>query len=180
MTASTRLSSSSCRTIAPARRAERRAHGHLARPCRRSRQQQIGDVRAGDEQHEADRAHHRPEHGLCRAADVSFGEGFDADADDVLVGIRGRRRPAARRCRSSRSAPRRGRPPGRRRPNTLSDRRSRGSPRRPESPAVHTSVLSGKRMPSGMTPTMVAGCPSTRSRRAEHVRVGTVPVLPEV
>ena len=34
-------------------------------------------------------------------------------------------------------------------------------------------------MCSGMTPMIVAGCPFTRRRRPEHVRIGTVPVLPE-
>ena len=40
---------------APARGAEGDADGDLARPMRRAREQQVGDVRAGDEQHEARR-----------------------------------------------------------------------------------------------------------------------------
>ena len=51
-TAMTRLSSSSCWTIAAAPRAKRHAHGNLALARRAARQQQVGDVDAGDEQHE--------------------------------------------------------------------------------------------------------------------------------
>ena len=41
---------------AAAARTERRAHGHLVLPRHAPRQQQVGDVRARDEQHEADRS----------------------------------------------------------------------------------------------------------------------------
>ena len=41
--------------------AERRPHRQLALPRRRARQEQVGDVGAGDEQHEADRAGQRAE-----------------------------------------------------------------------------------------------------------------------
>ena len=44
---------SSCRTSCHAARADRQAHRHLGRSRRRPRQQQVGDVRAGDQQHEA-------------------------------------------------------------------------------------------------------------------------------
>ena len=40
---------------------ERRAHGDLAAPARGSRHKEIGDVRAGDEQHERDAGHHQIE-----------------------------------------------------------------------------------------------------------------------
>ena len=46
---------------APSSRADRDAHGHLTRAVGRAREQQIGDVRARDEEHEADGAHERPE-----------------------------------------------------------------------------------------------------------------------
>ena len=45
-----------------AARAERRAHGHLARPVRGARQQQVGHVRARNQQDESDRAEQRQEH----------------------------------------------------------------------------------------------------------------------
>ena len=45
----------------PAAGAERDADGNLARAPRRPREQQVGDVGAGNQQHEADRAHQRPE-----------------------------------------------------------------------------------------------------------------------
>ena len=61
-TASSRLSVSSCRDEPPAAGAERAAHRHLARACAGAREQQVGDVDAGDQQHEADRAqqHEQP------------------------------------------------------------------------------------------------------------------------
>ena len=55
-TASTRLSVSTCRTIAPPARAERGAQGELRAPRGAPHQQQVGDVGAGDEQHQPDRA----------------------------------------------------------------------------------------------------------------------------
>ena len=51
-TAITRLSSSSCCIDPAAAGAERDAHGHLALARRAAREQQVGDVDAGDEQHE--------------------------------------------------------------------------------------------------------------------------------
>ena len=63
----------------PARGAHGGADGNLPRPVGRARQQQVGDVRAGDEQHEHDGAHHRHEHRPPAAADVPLGERFDAD-----------------------------------------------------------------------------------------------------
>ena len=42
--------------------AERGAHGKLALPRRRAHEQQVGDVRAGDQHHEADGAHQRQNH----------------------------------------------------------------------------------------------------------------------
>ena len=61
---STRLSVSICRTMRAAARAERQTHRDLPAPRRGARQQQPGDVRAGDQQHERhrrhqDRANHR-------------------------------------------------------------------------------------------------------------------------
>ncbi len=52
----------------PARRAERRADGTFARPARRACQQQVGDVGARDQQHEADGSHQRHEHRLRLAS----------------------------------------------------------------------------------------------------------------
>lgn len=50
----TRLSQSNWRTNPPATRAERGAHCHLPLPRQRSREQQVGDVGASDEQDERD------------------------------------------------------------------------------------------------------------------------------
>ena len=73
---------------APAGSAERRSHADLPRAGSRAREQEIGDVRASDEQDEADGAHHGPEHRLGRAADVALGEGLDTNRGDVLVVLR--------------------------------------------------------------------------------------------
>ena len=51
----------------PSAGAERDADADLVRAMGGARQQQVGDVRAGDQQHEADRAHQRPEQ-QCGAA----------------------------------------------------------------------------------------------------------------
>ena len=61
---------------APARGAERDAHGDLARAVHRPRQQQVGHVGARDQQHEADRAHHREEHDADRSAVEALVEGL--------------------------------------------------------------------------------------------------------
>ncbi len=71
---------------APARRAQRDADGHFARAAGRSREQQVRDVGAGDQEYEADRAHQRQEHQLDRPAVHAIVERHDARAD-VLVGI---------------------------------------------------------------------------------------------
>ena len=71
---------------APARRANRHAHGDLTRALRRARQQQVGDVGAGDQEHEADRAHQRQEHGAYRAGVEALIEGLDVGLH-VLVGV---------------------------------------------------------------------------------------------
>ncbi len=51
-----------------ARRAERQAHAQLVPPRRRAREQQVGDVGARDEQHEADDDHQRGERPLIASA----------------------------------------------------------------------------------------------------------------
>ncbi len=70
----------------PAVGAERDAHGNLARPVRRAREQQVGDVGARDEQHEADGAHQRQEYRADRAAIESPVERLDLWLN-VLVGV---------------------------------------------------------------------------------------------
>ena len=50
--------------------AERRAHRELLLPRLGADQQQVGDVRARDEQHHADRAHQHPQHALDVADEV--------------------------------------------------------------------------------------------------------------
>ena len=66
----------------PPRRAEGHAHGDLPGAMGRAGQQQVGDVRAGDQQHERDRAHERPE------------DGFDLRANDAIQKRRDHRRDA--------------------------------------------------------------------------------------
>ena len=72
---------------APARRAERHADADLARAVRGAREQQVGDVRARDQQHERDRAHQRPEHDPDLPAVLLLVVGDDPRRD-VLVGRR--------------------------------------------------------------------------------------------
>ena len=76
---------------APARGAHRVAHRDLARPRRRARQQQVGDVGARDQQHEADRAHQRQEHDADRAGVEAFVERLDDADGELLVAGRMRR-----------------------------------------------------------------------------------------
>ena len=59
--ARTRLSVSNCRTIRSPAGAECGARGQLARTRCRARQGQVGDVDAGDQQHEPDHREHRPQ-----------------------------------------------------------------------------------------------------------------------
>ena len=53
--------SSNCRAIVRARRAERRTHRHFALTRGAAGEQQVRDVRAGDEQHEPDGAEQQPQ-----------------------------------------------------------------------------------------------------------------------
>ena len=160
MNASARLSTSSWPT---SRHAWHRAPSEQqsSGPSRRPREQEAGDVRAGDEQHEANGGHHHEEHGFGRTADVAFREGLDADANEALVdvSVHGRQtlgdavhlglRLDAGEV-GSESAEHVERAPVAR---LAGYRGIAGS---------QTSVLSGNRMPAGMTPTIVPGCPSTR------------------
>ena len=70
----------------PPRCAQGDAHGNFARAIRRPRQQQVGDVGAGDQQDERDRAHQREEHDANRPAVLLLVERQDAGLD-VLVGL---------------------------------------------------------------------------------------------
>ena len=88
--------------------AERGAHGHLRLARERARQQQIRDVGARDEQHEADRADEHDE----RASDVAdhlLVERHDAERQPAVgrIDLRVDRAAAARSARPSRPAPRR-------------------------------------------------------------------------
>ena len=67
----TRLSTVSCRIKPHAIRAHRRTNGHFLRPRCATRQQHAREVRAGDEQHEADR-----------------GEQHQAGGSQVLINVR--------------------------------------------------------------------------------------------
>ena len=67
---STRLSVSSWRSTLQAAGAEGRAHGHLALARFRAREQQVGDVGAGDEQQEADGTEEQPDRAAHRTDDL--------------------------------------------------------------------------------------------------------------
>ena len=83
--ASTRLSVRSCRAIDP-RRAERRPHRHLALPRGAAREEQIGDVGAGDEQQEAHRGEQQPQRVLRGRAQEIVAERLDAGSP-AAVGV---------------------------------------------------------------------------------------------
>jgi hypothetical protein len=67
---STTLSATSCRSRRRRLGAERGAHRDLARARGRAHQQQVGDVGAGDQQHEPDRAHEDQQRRLHVADDL--------------------------------------------------------------------------------------------------------------
>jgi hypothetical protein len=73
--------------------AERHAHGELLLPPLHAHQQEVRHVRAGDEQHEADRAHQHPEHVADVAHEVLL-EGPQAGGDvrvlEQLLAVPGR------------------------------------------------------------------------------------------
>ena len=73
MIASSRPSVSSWRIRRLARGAEREPHRHLALAHRRACEQQVGDVRAGDQQHQPDDRHQQP----ARAHQVLAEAGVD-------------------------------------------------------------------------------------------------------
>jgi hypothetical protein len=73
---------------APARGAHRNADRDLARPRGRSREEEVCDVRARDEQHEADRAHHREKHGANRPAVEALVERLEIRAAYLLIVLR--------------------------------------------------------------------------------------------
>ena len=162
---------------APARGAEGGAHGDLARPRGRSREQKVGHVRAGDEQHEADRAHDDEEHDLRGATDVSLRECLDTHCRQRLVGIgiRGQKTPgdavhlglcflAGRRVRQPSEDTKRARIPL---------VRLGWDGRRPHFGVVGESHADGHDADNRRRLSVDA------HRRAEHVRIAAVPVLPE-
>ena len=67
--------------------AERGANGNLAMPRGGARQQKIGDIRAGDEQHAADRAEERVEHRLHVAHAVILDRHHEDAPAFVGIGI---------------------------------------------------------------------------------------------
>ena len=70
----------------PAAGAQSGADGNLATASRSPRQHQAGDVRAGDQQHEADRAQQH-QHGRLGIAGDEIGEGQDKHAPGRILGI---------------------------------------------------------------------------------------------
>ena len=68
----------------PAPRAERRAHHQLVPARRGPRQQKIADVRAGDEQHQADRAEQRDQNRAAISHEV-VGKAHDVGADAAIL-----------------------------------------------------------------------------------------------
>src|SRR5262249_53097347 len=71
---------------APSRRADRHPDGDLARAMRGARQQQVGYIRTGNEQHERDSAHERPENCFDTAADDTFQKWSDRGCN-VLIAV---------------------------------------------------------------------------------------------
>ena len=101
--ASSTLSVSSWRTSAHASGAERAPDRHLALPHRRAREQQVRDVRAGDEQDEADRGEQRQQR-RTHVADQVVVQRDDAQRPSGGRGIVGRVLRPQRRRRAHRHA----------------------------------------------------------------------------
>ena len=74
-----------------------RPHGHLALARLRPREQQVGDVRAGDEQEEADRAEQQPDRAADRADDLLAQRQHDG-VELHLRRVEAVARPALRDC----------------------------------------------------------------------------------
>ena len=180
-TASSTLSVSICRTSAAARRAEREADRDLLLPARRPREQQRGDVGAGDQQHEADRAEQHEQRGP-HVADQRSRSGRRLRR---VVRVRLRELPAqpradrvrvsARACSSDTPALE---PADRPRANA-----ARGS-------SVRSLIVQRKRhddvgratatrIARGSTPTMSYGLPFERDRPADDGRIGAEAAAPQ-
>ena len=166
MSASSTLSTSSCRTMRQRVAPSETRTGDFARAMRRPRQQQVGDVGAGDQQHEPDRAHQRQEHRPDRAAVEALVERLDVRLD-VLVGVRIVAASGAGRWRPARPAPapasrraRAGRTP-RSRARCASAARARGT----IASGCHRSAFCGNLKPSGITPMTTDGTSLTRTVR---------------
>ena len=71
----------------PAARTNRDTDAHLARSSRGLGEEQVGDVRAGDQQHESDRAEQRPEEQRDLRAENAFDEGIGV-RPEILVRLR--------------------------------------------------------------------------------------------
>ena len=137
--------------------AERRADRDLAMADRRAREQQVGDVRAGDQQHQRDGAHHHQDDQLrlIRQHPVA-----DRPHDRAPVAVRrDTRRRAVRRCRSGRSRPgRSSRRASSARTPACCDRR--GVIFSPYSASgTHRRWVSGNAKRGGITPMTVCGRP---------------------
>ena len=165
---------------APACRADGDANGDLAGARRRTREQQVGDIRAGDEQHEHDRAHHRDETSPARPADESVGERFHRP---LVTSLR-RSGYAAVSCCGDAVHFRLRLPGARCVAQPAEHAQLHGAVRCCCRFARHErrphSVSSGNLMPSGITPTIVAGCPFDAQHAGRARGIAAVAALPEV
>ena len=138
---------------APAARAKRDAHSDFTRAVRGPREQQIRDVGAGNEEHEADGAHQREKDRADRAAVDALVDGLDAAAER-LCSCPDSRWVSAGRSRGARPAPAPRDTPGARRPKTSNPRALRYCFSRSGTFAIgcHRSAFCGNLKPSGITP----------------------------
>ena len=162
---------------------ERRAHGHLALPRFRAREEKIGHVGAGDEQQEADRAEEEPD----RAADGTddlFPQREDDGVELHRLGIEPPARPRLRdgvqvvarlRDRSARLEP------ARRVKSVISVVRARAVPpiRRPQRARRRILEIGRQHEVRGHDPDDLVRRAVDLDRAAEDRRVAGIPPLPE-
>ena len=179
MSDSTRLSVSSWRTTRPRPAPSADADRQLARAHRGARQQQVGDVGAADEQHEADDAEEQHRRESQIAADERVVQRLERDAA-ARVGLRElARQPGGDRRQVGSAAARSSRPASAARPPRRRTRRARaaagaGSDASPRCCCARCSWKS-----SGTTPTTRAQLAVEPDLAADDGRVGVEARAPE-
>ena len=167
---------------APLRGAERGSHGELGSPCGGAGEDEIGDVRARDQQDKSDRTEQQPQRPFGCRADHPIRQRV-GDARRTWRSSPGTAREVARRSRPFRRAPTRSWPPARagrgRRGRRRRGSARRATPGRSRAAARAATSAVGSSNSGGITPTISTSDSFRRTVLPMTPRSAPIPLLPE-